>query len=59
VVNLLDKKRRMRVVITPEKGKGRAQRHFTDDESFNGGNGGIEAATRASVAVLVGNGART
>jgi hypothetical protein len=58
VVNLLDKKRRMRVLITPEEGKGRAQRHFTDDKSFNDGNGGTEVAARESVAVLVGKGAR-
>jgi hypothetical protein len=48
----------MRVLITPEEGKGRAQRHFTDDKSFNDGNGGTEVAARESVAVLVGKGAR-
>jgi hypothetical protein len=57
MVNLFDKKRCMRVMITPEKRrKERAQRHFTDDESFNGDNGRTEAAARASVAVLVGKG---
>jgi hypothetical protein len=37
VVILLDKKHHMRVVITPEKGKERAQKHFTDGISSGGG----------------------
>jgi hypothetical protein len=34
---LLDKKRRRRAMITPEKGKEKANEHFTDGVSFGGG----------------------
>jgi hypothetical protein len=34
--------------------KGEKEESFTGDEFFTGGNGGIEAAARASLAALVG-----